>query len=80
MSLLPNTTPNVMEASTAPPSSGRKSRPRCSGVYRVASAPLVSAIADTEAAAAQTATTIPATGNVLASGRRVSSTLLPRYW
>jgi hypothetical protein len=46
----------------------------------VASDALVSAIADTEAAAAQTATTIPATGNVLASGRRVSSTRVPRYW
>jgi hypothetical protein len=43
-------------------------------------APLVSAIADTEAAAALIATTIPATGNVLASGRKVSSTRVPRYW
>jgi hypothetical protein len=41
---------------------------------------LVSPIADTEAAAAQMATTIPASGIVLASGRKVSKVRLPRYW
>ena len=53
----------------------------CSGLYLPTNTLAVSTVADTEAAAANSATAIPATGIELVSMLRiVSSGRLARYW
>src|ERR1700761_8114378 len=65
--------PGATAVITAPANSGRWSSPTCSGGYREASMLADSSVADTEAAAANTAITMPATQIVLVNMVRIVS-------
>ena len=81
MKILSSTRPSTTAVITAPAASGRYSRPTWRGLYSSASTSAVSTVAETDAAAANRATMMPAIGMVLVSiSRIVSSGLRARYW
>ncbi len=76
-----STRPSTTAVITAPAASGRYSSPTWSGLYCWDSRSAVSTVADTDAAAADRATMMPAIGTVLPSiSRIVRRGFLARYW